>query len=98
MVLWPSLHGVVRKRERLACPWVSPWSPLLSDRTKIGCLRTKVKNPTLSHKARQGWGTPPIGMLILEPERLKNRLTTTRERIAGDGKGSKPRRTSGLRF
>jgi len=39
-----------------------------------------------------------LGMLTLEPERLKNRLATTRERIAGDGKGSHPRRSSGLRF
>src|SRR5271167_2821833 len=39
-----------------------------------------------------------IGMLTLEPERLKNRLTTTRERITGDGKGSHPRRSSSLRL
>ena len=31
-----------------------------------------------------------IGMLTLEPERLKNQPTTTRERIGGDGKGSSP--------
>src|SRR6266404_1707348 len=37
-------------------------------------------------------------MLTLEPERLKNRSATTRERIAGDGKGSHQRRSSGLRF
>jgi hypothetical protein len=29
-----------------------------------------------------------IGMLTLEPERLKNQPTITRERIGGDGKGS----------
>jgi hypothetical protein len=39
-----------------------------------------------------------IGMLTLEPERLKNQPTISRERIGGDGKGSNPRRSSGLRF
>ena len=32
----------------------------------------------------------PLGILTLEPERLKNRSTTTRERIAGDGKRLSP--------
>ena len=32
------------------------------------------------------WRLQAIGILTLEPERLKNRSTTTRERIAGDGK------------
>ena len=31
-----------------------------------------------------------IGMLTLEPERLKNQLATTRQKITGDGKGSSP--------
>ena len=39
-----------------------------------------------------------LGMLTLEPERLKNRLATTREKITGDGRVSSPRRSSGLRF
>ena len=39
-----------------------------------------------------------IGILTLEPERLKNRSNTTRTRAIGDGKGSSPRRSSGLRF
>jgi hypothetical protein len=39
-----------------------------------------------------------LRMLTLEPERLKNRSTTTRERIAGDGMALHPRRSSGLRF
>jgi hypothetical protein len=38
-----------------------------------------------------------IRILTLEPERLKNRSTTPRTRITGDGKGSYPRRSSGLR-
>ena len=37
-------------------------------------------------------------MLTLEPERLKNRLATTREESPEMGKGSHPRRSSGLRF
>ena len=36
-------------------------------------------------------------ILTLEPERLKNRSTTPRTRVIGDGKGSSPRRSSGLR-
>jgi hypothetical protein len=39
-----------------------------------------------------------IGMLTLEPERLKNQPTITRKRIGGDEKGSHPRRSSDLRF
>ena len=31
-----------------------------------------------------------IGMLTLEPERLKNQPTTNREKITEDGKGSSP--------
>ena len=37
-------------------------------------------------------------MLTLEPERLKNQPTTTRERIGGDGRALPRRRSSGLRF
>lgn len=39
-----------------------------------------------------------IGMLTLEPERLKNQPATTRERIGGDGRALHRRRSSGLRF
>jgi len=40
-----------------------------------------------------------IGMLTLEPERLKNRLTTTREEKSPEMEGAlHPRRSSGLRF
>ena len=39
-----------------------------------------------------------IGILTLEPERLKNRSITARTRVMGDGKGSYPRRSSGLRL
>jgi hypothetical protein len=45
-------------------------------------------------------GTPrlqALRILTLEPERLKNRSATPRGRITGDGKGSSPRRSSGLR-
>ena len=35
-------------------------------------------------------------ILILEPERLKNRSATPRRKITGDGKGSSARRSSGL--
>src|SRR5262249_48310057 len=38
-----------------------------------------------------------IRILTLEPERLKNRSATPRGKITGDGKGSSPRRSSGLR-
>src|ERR1700693_1058441 len=38
-----------------------------------------------------------IGMLTLEPQRLKNRLATTREKHRR-WEGSSPRRSSGLRF
>src|SRR5262252_5291243 len=47
------------------------------------------------------WGTvrlQALGILTLEPKRLKNRSTTTGERLTGDGEGSYPRRSSGLRF
>src|SRR5580704_7436011 len=36
------------------------------------------------------WRLQALGILTLEPERLKNRSTTTRERIAGDGKRFSP--------
>jgi hypothetical protein len=39
-----------------------------------------------------------IGMLTLEPERLKNQPATTRESIGGDGRALHRRRSSGLRF
>ena len=38
-----------------------------------------------------------IRMLTLEPERLKNQLTTTKK-ITGDGRALHLRRSSGLRF
>src|ERR1700741_3567028 len=38
-----------------------------------------------------------LRILTLEPERLKNRSTTLRTRVIEDGKGSYPRRSSGLR-
>ena len=38
-----------------------------------------------------------LRILTLEPEHLKNRSTTPRTRVIGDGKGSYPRRSSGLR-
>src|SRR5499427_8036761 len=47
------------------------------------------------------WGTvrlQALGILTLEPERLKNQSTTAGERLTGDGQGSYPRRSSGLRF
>jgi len=37
-----------------------------------------------------------IGMLTLEPERLKNRLATHQNEIAGDGRNCSPKRSSGL--
>ncbi len=37
-----------------------------------------------------------LRILTLEPEHLKNRSTTPRTRVIGDGKGSYPRRSSGL--
>ena len=39
-----------------------------------------------------------IGMLTLEPERLKSQPATTRERIGGDGRALHRGRSSGLRF
>ena len=39
-----------------------------------------------------------LRILTLEPERLKNRSTTTGERISGDGQGPYRRRSSGLRL
>src|SRR6266576_903022 len=38
-----------------------------------------------------------LRILTLEPEHLKNRSTTSRTRVIGDGKGSYPRRSSDLR-
>src|SRR5215813_10395603 len=39
-----------------------------------------------------------IGILTLEPERLKNRSTTTRKKHAGDERVRHSRRSSSLRF
>src|ERR1700751_5321719 len=39
-----------------------------------------------------------IGMLTLEPERLKDQPATTRESIGGDGRALHRRRSSGLGF
>ena len=39
-----------------------------------------------------------IGMLTLEPERLKNQPAATRKSIGGDGRAPHRRRSSGLRF
>jgi hypothetical protein len=39
-----------------------------------------------------------LGMLTLEPERLKNQLATTRQRSPEMERALHPRRSSGLRF
>src|SRR5215467_6562379 len=46
----------------------------------------------------RGTGLQSIGILTLEPERLRNRVATTRIKCSGDGRGSSWRRSSGLRF
>src|SRR5215469_5700540 len=73
----------------------------LSEARGLELFRVVRESIGITQRLSAQWGTvrlQAIGILTLEPERLKNRSTTTGERLTGDGQGSYPRRSSGLRL
>src|SRR5215472_15519012 len=83
-------------------PWRLPdWQHIdLSEARGLVLFRVVREGIGITRRLSARWVTSrlqAIRILTLEPERLKNRSATPRGKITGDGKGSSPRRSSGLR-
>src|SRR5262245_1605470 len=77
------------------------WQPIdLSEARGLELFRVVREGIGITRRLSALWGTSclqALRILTLEPEHLKNRSATLRGTFTGDGKGSSPRRSSGLR-